>query len=44
MVRGNVGTVKAATDAGAAAAGRVSKLSVHVIRPHSEVESILPQS
>ena len=46
MVRGDVGAVKAATDAGAAAAGRVGELkSVHVIpRPHSEVESILPQA
>ena len=44
MVRGDVGAVKAATDAGAAAAGRVGELvSVHVIpRPHSEVETILP--
>ncbi len=45
MVRGDVGAVKAATDAGAAAAKRVGELvSVHVIpRPHSEVEMILPQ-
>ncbi|ODS50072.1 MAG: microcompartments protein [Halanaerobium sp. 4-GBenrich] len=45
MVRGDVGAVKAATDAGAAAAGRVGELiSVHVIpRPHNEVEIILPQ-
>ena len=45
MVRGDVGAVKAATDAGAAAAQRVGELiSVHVIpRPHIEVESILPQ-
>lgn len=44
MVRGEVGAVKAATDAGAAAARRVGELvSVHVIpRPHSEVEQILP--
>ncbi len=44
MVRGDVGAVKAATDAGAAAASKVGELmSVHVIpRPHSEVESILP--
>ena len=44
MVRGDVGAVKAATDAGAAAAGRVGELvSVHVIpRPHGEVESISP--
>ncbi len=45
MVRGDVGAVKAATDAGAAAAKRVGELvSVHVIpRPHSDVETILPQ-
>lgn len=44
MVRGDVGAVKAATDAGAAAAERVGQLvSVHVIpRPHGEIESILP--
>jgi ethanolamine utilization protein EutM len=44
MVRGDVGAVKAATDAGAAAAKRVGDLaSVHVIpRPHVEVEMILP--
>jgi ethanolamine utilization protein EutM len=44
MVRGDVGAVKAATDAGAAAARKVGELvSVHVIpRPHAEVESILP--
>ena len=43
MVRGDVGAVKAAVDAGAAAAERVGELiSVHVIpRPHMEVESIL---
>lgn len=46
MVRGDVGAVKAATDAGAAAAKRVGELvSVHVIpRPHGDVETILPQS
>jgi ethanolamine utilization protein EutM len=45
MVRGDVGAVKAATDAGAAAARRVGELaSVHVIpRPHTDVEMILPQ-
>ena len=45
MVRGEVGAVKAATDAGAAAARRVGELiSVHVIpRPHGEVEKILPK-
>ena len=44
MVRGDVGAVKAAVDAGAAAAKRVGELvSVHVIpRPHNDVESILP--
>ena len=44
FVRGDVGAVKAATDAGAAAARRVGELvSVHVIpRPHAEVERILP--
>lgn len=44
MVRGDVGAVKAATDAGAAAAERVGELiSVHVIpRPHAEVDSVLP--
>lgn len=46
MVRGDVGAVKAATDAGAAAAKNVGELiSVHVIpRPHSEVEIILPKA
>lgn len=46
FVRGDVGAVKAATDAGAAAARRVGELvSVHVIpRPHSEVERVLPKS
>jgi len=46
MVRGDVGAVKAATDAGAAAAQRVGELiSVHVIpRPHVEVETILPKA
>ena len=46
MVRGDVGAVKAATDAGAAAARRVGELvSVHVIpRPHADVERILPKS
>ena len=45
MVRGDVGAVKAATDAGAAAAKKVGELvSVHVIpRPHREVEMILPK-
>ena len=44
IVRGDVGSVKAATDAGAAAARRVGELiSVHLIpRPHAEVERVLP--
>ena len=44
MVRGDVGAVKAATDAGAAAAAKVGEVvSVHVIpRPHQDVEQILP--
>ena len=46
FVRGDVGAVKAATDAGAAAARRVGELiSVHVIpRPHAEVERVLPNN
>ena len=45
MVRGDVGAVKAATDAGAAAAEKVGELiSVHVIaRPLTEVDVILPK-
>ena len=44
MVRGDVGAVKAAVDAGSAAAKRIGELvSVHVIpRPHGEVEMIIP--
>ncbi|HED64513.1 MAG TPA: BMC domain-containing protein [Planctomycetes bacterium] len=44
MVRGEVGAVKAATDAGAAAAKRVGELlSVHVIpRPAVDLEGFLP--
>src|SRR6201997_3183153 len=44
MVRGDVAAVKAATDAGAAAANKVGELvAVHVIpRPHNSLESILP--
>ena len=44
FVRGDVGAVKAAVDAGSAAAKRIGELvSVHVIpRPHSDVEYILP--
>lgn len=43
MVRGDVGAVKAATDAGAAAAGKIGEvISVHVIpRPHEDVEAIV---
>ena len=44
MVRGDVGAVKAATDAGAAFAAAVGEVvSTHVIpRPHTDVEKILP--
>lgn len=43
LVRGEVGAVKAATDAGAASANKVGEvISVHVIaRPHEELEAIL---
>ena len=44
MVRGDVGAVKAATDAGAAAEKVGELISVHVIaRPHAEVDAILPK-
>ena len=45
IVKGDVGAVKAATDAGAAAAEKVGEVvSVHVIpRPHTDVEKILPR-
>ncbi|MCR1841873.1 BMC domain-containing protein [Murimonas intestini] len=45
MVRGDVGAVKSAVEAGSAAAGRLGEvIAVHVIpRPHSDVEKILPQ-
>jgi len=45
MVRGDVGAVKAATESGADAVGRIGELlSVHVIpRPHQEVEKVLPE-
>jgi len=45
MVRGDVGAIKAATDAGASAAQKVGEVvSVHVIpRPHTDVEKILPK-
>ncbi len=44
MVRGDVGAVKAAVDAGAAAAKRVGDIyGVHVIpSPHEDVEAMLP--
>lgn len=44
IVQGDVGAVKAAVDAGAAAAKKVGELvSVHVIpRPHTDVDKILP--
>ena len=43
LVRGEVGAVKAATDAGATAANKVGEvISVHVIaRPHEELEAII---
>ena len=46
FVRGEVGAVKAATDAGAVAANKIGDVvAVHVIpRPATEVENILPQS
>ncbi|MBP2628511.1 MAG: microcompartment protein [Firmicutes bacterium] len=45
MVRGDVGAVKAAADAGGQAAQRLGELiSVHVIpRPHTDLEKILPK-
>ncbi len=45
IVRGDVGAVKAATEAGAEAASKLGELvAVHVIpRPHSDVEKILPK-
>jgi ethanolamine utilization protein EutM len=44
MVRGDVGAVKAAVEAGSAAAARLGEvIATHVIpRPHSDVEKILP--
>lgn len=46
MVRGDVGAVKAAVDAGSAAAAKVgSVVSCHVIpRPHTDVENMLPKN
>jgi len=45
MVRGDVGAVKAAVEAGEAAASRLGEIvAVHVIpRPHNDVEGILPK-
>ncbi|KNZ40257.1 BMC domain-containing protein [Acetobacterium bakii] len=45
MVRGDVGAVKAAIDAGTAAADKVGQVvSVHVIpRPHADTEKLLPK-
>ncbi|MEE0943902.1 MAG: BMC domain-containing protein [Clostridia bacterium] len=45
MVRGDVGAVKSAVEAGAAAASKLGELiAVHVIpRPHGDVEKILPK-
>ena len=45
LVRGDVGAVKAAVDAGAAAAERVGTVqSIHVIpRPHADTEKLLPK-
>jgi microcompartment protein CcmL/EutN len=44
MVRGDVGAVKAATEAGSAAASKLGEvIATHVIpRPHGDVEKILP--
>ncbi len=44
FVKGDVAAVKAATDAGANAAGKVGEVvSVHVIpRPHEELDNMLP--
>ena len=44
MVRGDVGAVKSAVEAGSAAASKLGELiAVHVIpRPHTDVEKILP--
>ena len=46
MVRGDVGAVKAAVDAGVSSASAVGEVvSNYVIpRPHTEVESLLPKS
>ncbi len=46
MVRGDVGAVKAAVDAGCAAAARLGEVvSAHVIpRPHTDTEKLIPKS
>jgi microcompartment protein CcmL/EutN len=46
MVRGDVGAVKAAVDAGSAAAAKIGTVvSTHVIpRPHSDTEKLLPKT
>jgi len=46
MVRGDVGAVKSAVEAGSAAAGRLGEIvACHVIpRPHTDVEAILPKA
>lgn len=45
LVRGDVGAVKAAVEAGESAASKLGELvATHVIpRPHSDVENILPK-
>ena len=45
MVRGDVGAVKAAVEAGGAAAGRLGEvITTHVIpRPHTDVDKLLPK-
>ena len=45
MVRGDVGAVKAAVDAGVAAAERVGEVASNYVipRPHQDVEKILPK-
>ncbi len=46
MVRGDVGAVKAAVEAGSATASRLGEIvATHVIpRPHNDVEKILPKN
>ena len=46
MVRGDVGAVKAAVEAGSSSSARLGEIiAVHVIpRPHNDVEKILPQT